>query len=393
MTKKERLGNIVFINPKKNIRRPISAISNLLKTRGFNVSIFTPRSRKHITREKTRHYDEYENIDVITYPMWTPTKGFTWPIPINLEFIRKGVNIFKQNDIIHLWVPFYINTFVLCLFKLLFFKKKKLILTMDTFPGYSFETSPILNILFKIFFNTLCKIAFLAADCCTIYGKSFLKYAKKAGVPRKKILVLPTGIDKNKQITTKDIKTELNINKNEHIVLFVGLLNKRKGIDLILKTALNLKSSPIKFLIIGSGPYKEKAEKLILKYQLNEKILLLGRKLDVQNYYHDADVFFLPSRGEGLAGVLLEAMLYEVPIVTSEVPGTIDLITHMENGLMCEKENYNCYAESIKKLLNEGTLKNQLINNASSTIQHKFVWDDIIEKYIKLYKWILRVNK
>jgi glycosyltransferase involved in cell wall biosynthesis len=393
MSKKEKPINIVFINPKKNIRRPISNISNLLKTRGFRVRVFTPRSRKNINREKTRHYDEYINVNIITYPIWTPTKGFTWPIPVNLEFLRKGVEILKKNEIIHVWVPFYLNTFILCLLKLLFFKKKKLILTMDTFPSYSFKASPILDILFKIFFKTLCKIAFLAADCCTIYGKSFLKYAEKAGVPKKKIIILPTGVSKNKIPKSKDIKTELNITKNDYIVLFVGLLNKRKGIDLIIKTAIKFKSSPIKFLIIGDGPYREKAEKLIMKYQLNEKVLLLGRKLDIQNYYHIADVFFLPSKGEGFAGVLLEAMLYEVPIITSDIPGTIDLITHMKNGLLCKKDDYICYAASIKKLLNENTLRDFLINNASKTVQNKFIWDKIIKRYIKLYNWILRLNK
>ena len=179
-----------------------------------------------------------EDINLLTYPVWTKSSGFIWPIPTNLEFFKKCWKILKENDVIQVWVPFYPNTFMTCLLKLLFFKRKRLILTMDTFPAYSFKVSPILKVLFKIFFKTVGKIAFLASDYVSIYGNSFLDYAKNAGVPPSKIAITPTGIELNPKDPDKDIREIYKIKEDETIILFVGLHNKRKGVDLIIKTAI-----------------------------------------------------------------------------------------------------------------------------------------------------------
>ncbi|MCK4780628.1 MAG: hypothetical protein KAT57_10590, partial [Candidatus Lokiarchaeota archaeon] len=138
---------------------------NKLKERRYKISILTPKRKHDIKRENTRHYDDFRDINLLTYPVWTKSSGFIWPIPTNLDFFRKSWKILKENDIIHVWVPFYPNTFIICLLKLLFFRKKKLILTMDTFPAYSFKVSSILDVLFKIFFKTLGKLAFIASNC------------------------------------------------------------------------------------------------------------------------------------------------------------------------------------------------------------------------------------
>jgi len=339
-----------------------------LKTKEFLVSLFTPRNKNEILRENTRHYDDFKQINIMTYPVWTKSSGFSWPIPINLEFFKKCWKILKENEIIHVWVPFYPNTFIMCMLKLLFFKKRKLILTMDTIPAYSFKFSSILDVLFKFFFKTLGRLVFLASNYITIYGESMIKYAHKAGVPKRKIRITPTGIDLITKPSDKDIKKIYKINETEKIILFVGLLNYRKGIDVILKTANILRDQNIKFILVGNGPERKSLIKIISKYGLNQKILSVGNRLDVHNFYRYADIFFLPSRGEGLAGVLMEAMIFQVPIITSDIAGTRDLIKHLDNGLLCETENYICYARSIKKLLKDENLRNKFLKNSLKKI-------------------------
>ncbi len=377
---------ICFINPGINIKRPISFIMNKLKTKEFLVSIFTPRKKNEILKEITRFYDDFDGINLITYPVWTKSSGFSWPIPINLEYFKKCWKILKNNEIFHVWVPFYPNTFILCMLKLLFFKKKRLILTMDTIPAYSFKFSSVLDILFKIFFKTLGKLVFLASNYISIYGTSMIKYAHKAGVPKRKIRVTPTGIDLITKPSDKDIKKIYKINEDEKLILFVGLLNNRKGIDLILKTANLLKSQKVKFILVGNGPERKNLIQMSLKYGLNQKILSVGNRLDVHNFYRCADIFFLPSRGEGLAGVLMEAMIFQVPIITSDIAGTRDLIKHLENGLLCETENYICYARSIKKLLKDENLRNKFLKNSLEKIKSDFLWEKNIKNFDQLYK-------
>ena len=381
----KQLKRICYVNPGINIRRPISFITSYLKRKGYVISILTPKRKYDIKREDTRHYDDFEGINLITYPVWTKSSGFIWPLPTNLDFFKKCWKVLRDNDIIHVWTPFYPNTFITCLLKLLFFKKKTLILTMDTFPSYSFKTSSKLDVLFKIFFKTVGKLTFYASNNVVIYGKSFLKYAKMVGIPQKKVHITPTGIDLALKSPDKNIRVLFNINENEKIILFVGLLNMRKGIDLIIKTVNLLKNENVKFILVGDGPERKKSIDIVRNLKLHEKIVFVGNRLDVHNFYNQADLFFLPSRGEGLAGVLMEAMIHQVPIVTSNIAGTRDLVNNLENGLLCETENYRCYANSIKRLLIDKDLQNKFKQKGIERIKTKFLWERNIKNFERIY--------
>jgi len=385
MTMKKKKKKICYINPGINIRRPISFIMNLLNKNDYEISILTPRKKTNRKRENTRHYDDFTNIKLITYPVWTNSSGFIWPIPMNLEFYKNCWKVLRENDVVHIWTPFYPNTFIICLLKLLFFKKKTLILTMDTFPAYSFRVSPVFDSFFKLFFKTVGKIAFYSANYVSIYGQSFIKYARKAGVPKRKIIVTPTGIIPVPKPPDIDIREKFNIDSTQKIVLFVGLHNKRKGIDLIIKTARLLKNEDIVFILVGDGPERLSSINKVSKMGLSKKFVFTGNRLDVHNFYNQVDLFFLPSRGEGLAGVLMEAMVYRVPIITSNIAGTRDLINNLENGLLCETENYRCYAKSIRKILTNKDLQQKFKQKGIERINTKFLWEKNIQKFERIY--------
>jgi glycosyltransferase involved in cell wall biosynthesis len=384
VSKRDR--SICYVNPGINLRRPISFLMKFFKKNGYKISILTPIRKTKLLRERTRHFDNFKGTKLLTYPVRTRSSGFYWPVPISLDFLKKSWQVLKQNDIIHVWVPFYPNTFIICFLKLLFFKRKTLFLTMDTFPAYSFQTSSTLDVFFKIFFKTFGKIAFLASNKILIYGKSFLEYAKLAGVSSKKVLVTPTGIDLIPKAQDKNIREIFNISEREKIILFVGLHNRRKGIDLIIKTAELLKKEHVRFVLVGDGPERESFMNLSKQLGLNDRILFVGNRLDVHNFYKQADIFFLPSRGEGLAGVLMEAMLYQVPIITSNIAGTRDLITHMDNGILCKTEDYYCYAKAIKKLLSDNILQTKFKKCGLITIKSKFLWDNNIKRFQSIYR-------
>ncbi|MHA1285063.1 MAG: glycosyltransferase family 4 protein [Promethearchaeota archaeon] len=378
---------ICFINPGINLKRPISFLARILKKKGYKIEILTPRNKSLKYRERTRHYDQFKDIILNSYPVIEFNSSFGWPIPINFEFFKIAKRILKENDVIHVWVPFYPNTFLILLLKLLFYKKKRLILAMDTFPGYSFKLSPKFDPLFKIFYKTLGKIAYIASNYINIYANSLKDYALKAGIPEKKLIITPTGIDLTVKDIDKDIRTEFSIRKDDKIILYIGLINKRKGIDLIIKTAYYLRNfEKIKFVIVGDGILRERAIRIVKKLDLDKKIIFTGRRLDVHNFYQQADVFILPSRGEGLAGVIMEAMIYKVPVISSNIPGTRDIIENEKNGLLCEAENYKCYANCILEIINNPKFAEKIRSEGLKTIKSKFLWTTNSKRFEALYK-------
>lgn len=66
---------ICYVNPVINIKRPISFLMNELKNKGYIISILTPREKSSIKRENTRHYDDFRDINLLTYPIWTKSSG------------------------------------------------------------------------------------------------------------------------------------------------------------------------------------------------------------------------------------------------------------------------------------------------------------------------------
>ncbi|MHA1252163.1 MAG: glycosyltransferase, partial [Candidatus Helarchaeota archaeon] len=135
----------------------------------------------------------------------------------------------------------------------------------------------------------------------------------------------------------------------------------------------------------GDGPEKKNLKKKIEKYKLNNKVILTGFRKDVYNFYHDSDVFILPSKGEGIPGVLLESMLYGIPIIASNIYGIRDLIKNNFNGFLCESNNINEFVNKIKILLENEELGKIFKENSKKKIFNEFLWAKIIKLYENLY--------
>ncbi|MFX1256316.1 MAG: glycosyltransferase [Promethearchaeota archaeon] len=376
------MKKICFSCPTLLLRRPIAEIIPYLKR--CKVSLFTPRDL--IRGFLKIHYNKFKNVKILKYSIINPPfLSSEWPIPVSPIFIIRMLKLLKKNDIIHMWVPFYIGNSLLAILKKLFFPSKKLYLTMDTFPGISFRMGKIKDILFRLYYNTLGKIVFSAADKIILYGTSMIKFAFQAGILKNKIKIIPSGVNVKVKSKEKDIKKEFKIKKEDLIVLFVGLINERKGVDIFIKTAYKLKNQNIIFFIVGDGPKRKDYEKLVEKYGLKDKVIFTGFRKDIHNFYNEADLFFLPSRGEGLAGVIMESFVHEVPVVSSDIAGTRDLIKNNENGFLCKSENISCFSKKIEILLKDKSLRKKFIDKSKEIIETRYNWKVIIEKILRLY--------
>ncbi len=200
------------------------------------------------------------------------------------------------------------------------------------------------------------------------------------------IEVTGNGVDKNK-FYFKQSK-----NTTKKYILFVGRLDKEKGIYDLIETAKFFSDQHnISFLVVGKGREKKKIIKKIKKNNLSEKIELLGqlKQEDLIDIYHKSSIFVLPSYHEGLPSVLLEAMSCGVPVIATDVRGNNDLIFHGINGLLVPPHKPKILAKKISYLLNNHKIQNELKFNARETIDKKYNWDDISNKYIEMYNKIL----
>ena len=177
----------------------------------------------------------------------------------------------------------------------------------------------------------------------------------------------------------------------ENLLITVGHLIPRKGIDFLAKVAAQiLPSHPDwKWLVLGDGEELPLLQETIEQYGLQESLILPGRVSDVENYLKRAKVFVLTSRKEGLPMCVLEARAYGLPCVAFQIPGIGELVTDNENGFLIEPFDCTKMSRRLLELMEDADLwerfsENTLQNTECFSLPHILKeWNHILEQLCK----------
>jgi glycosyltransferase involved in cell wall biosynthesis len=161
---------------------------------------------------------------------------------------------------------------------------------------------------------------------------------------------------------------KLSTNSNVHdkkFILGVGRLGFEKGFDQLILAYSNLMIEDIDLLIIGDGAEKQNLMNLIVKLKLEGRVHLVGAKIDLLDYYQQAELFVLPSRTEGYPNALIEAMSNGCPSIAMNCEfGPSEIIQNGINGLLIENNNVYMLSKAILKVIYNPSFKAKLAANA-----------------------------
>lgn len=153
------------------------------------------------------------------------------------------------------------------------------------------------------------------------------------GVDKDKIKIIPNSIESNVSDNLKkgNFRSKYNINDNEQIILYLGRLNKIKGIDLLVEAFadLNKNLSDIRLVIVGpEDGFREDLKSLIKKYDIEDQIVFTGPLHDDKKFeaYLDADIYVLPSRYETFPNTVLESSVCGTPVIITDRCGIADFV-------------------------------------------------------------------
>ena len=118
-------------------------------------------------------------------------------------------------------------------------------------------------------------------------------------------------------------------------VVLVARLSNEKGIPRAIEALVQSKRKDICYYIIGDGPQKEEIARLISKYQLDSRVMLLGEQSDPYQYLIQADWLLVPSFHEAAPMVFDEAMLMGIKVITTNTTSAEEMIG-CEQGIVCE---------------------------------------------------------
>lgn len=184
-----------------------------------------------------------------------------------------------------------------------------------------------------------------------------------------------------------DTKQQQQFNRPipEPYLLYLGTIEPRKNIPTLIDAFLELKkeaSIPHKLILAGGIGWKTND---ILQKAANTNIIVTDylKEDQKQSYLQHADIFIYPSFYEGFGMPPLEAMHHGIPVITS-TGGSLKEI-YQNHTLQFEPEDKNTLKKHILDLLNNKTLRNQIIQKGHQLTQ-QFTWDNTARKVVEAFK-------
>lgn len=162
------------------------------------------------------------------------------------------------------------------------------------------------------------------------------------------------------------------------------VINKRKGLDQIIKALPNLKNHVL--VILGDGPLKKKLKALSEKLGVDNRCFFLGYKKDANRYMSHIDIYSLPSFSEAFPLSLIEACYSGVSSVCSNIPVLEEVYTDDEVTFF-ELNNIKSLQYAIERATKE---KATLGANAKSKTLNSYSMKQMLENYMNVYKDLVK---
>ncbi len=216
---------------------------------------------------------------------------------------------------------------------------------------------------------------------------------RQQGMPVSKLRLIENGINPPppSNVTHGQLCDELGVPRGSRLIGAVGRLCHRKRIKDLIWAADLLKviRNDVHLLIIGDGPQRENLERFRDNCLIEDKVHFLGQRNDVMRLMPHFDLLWLASSCEGLPNVVMEAMVSEVPVVATDIPGTRDLVTRDQGGFLVPLGDRAGLARYAYKIMEDPALRRRLGAAGRHRVLTDFSAEKMVAKHVQLYRQLL----
>jgi glycosyltransferase involved in cell wall biosynthesis len=210
-----------------------------------------------------------------------------------------------------------------------------------------------------------------------------------------KLSVIPNGIDLGPFDAAQPVpRTDFSVPHDAHLALFVGRLDRQKGLpDLLAAANIAIAAHSGWHLgIIGDGPERDwLTQQLATSSSLRSHVHWLGRRGDIPSLLKTANVLVLPSLWEGMPNVVLEAMAAGLPVVGTAVEGTEDLVIPGQTGWLVPAANPAKLGQALVEAASFPEICSQYATAARERVRRHFSIHATVAAYERLWAGVLRL--
>jgi len=318
--------------------------------------------------------EEINGLKVIRIPSHSSVRPFSL---FNMTFIPGNfLHYLKEYDIIHFHNESDL-TFPLFSY---FLKKPKIMHCHCLDVSYIYYRK---NIVSRRIFQNIAGIYIAVSN-------SIRNLLTSLGFPEENIRIVHNEVDTEKFVISKDPK-------DENQLLFVGRLQPKKGLHVLLKS-LEYVKSPTKLAVVGplsnqNPDYNRQIFESIKR--INEtsihKVALLGVQEVEQlvKWYQRATVFICPSLSEPFGIVNLESMACGTPVIATKVGGIPEAVQDNKTGILVQQNDPKELAEAIQSLLEDAKLRKRFGDDGRRWVEKNFSQKAITQTMLKIYSDLL----
>jgi len=234
------------------------------------------------------------------------------------------------------------------------------------------------------------RISFEAADKVITVSKSTARDCIKEGVLADKVETIYQGYESSfehlKLTNQEKNQVVKKMQLPEKCILFLGSLQPRKNLEFLVSAfSLIAEDTPHHLILAGApGSSSEELHKQVVRLGINDRVIFTGYIDDKERaaLYQHSELFVYPSKYEGFGLVLLEAMSFGIPVITTNVSSLPEVVE--DAGSIVELDSAEELANSIKQILNDTELKQSYINKGLKRSK-QFKWEESARNTLKSY--------
>ncbi|NNK40541.1 MAG: N-acetyl-alpha-D-glucosaminyl L-malate synthase BshA [Winogradskyella sp.] len=231
------------------------------------------------------------------------------------------------------------------------------------------------------------------SDAVTSVSKNLKQDTERLFDIKKQIHVVPNFIDLEKHRNKfSDCQRQMMAEDHERIITHISNFREVKQIPDVIKVFCNVqKQIPAKLMMVGEGPEKEQAEKLVEELGLSEKVIFFGNSNEIDRILSFSDLFLLPSKTESFGLAALEAMASGVPVISTNTGGLPEVNKHGFSGFLSKVNDIEDMTTNAIKILKNvsdlATFKANAIKQAQQYDIHQIVpqYESIYQDTLKRY--------